>query len=67
MSKILEYAVGVVMALVVAVLITGIVSMFKGGDFNKKYSNKLMRLRVALQALALVLFAIFMLFFRSHG
>jgi hypothetical protein len=67
MSKILEYAVGVVMALVVAVLITGVVSMFKGGDFNKKYSNKLMRLRVALQALALVLFAIFMLFFRSHG
>jgi hypothetical protein len=67
MSKILEYAVGVVMAAVVIVLITGVVSMFKGGNFNKKYSNKLMRLRVALQALALVLFAIFMLFFRNHG
>ncbi|HUC61133.1 MAG TPA: twin transmembrane helix small protein [Alphaproteobacteria bacterium] len=66
MAKILEYAVGVVMALVVITLITGVVSMFKGGAFNKKYSNKLMRLRVALQALALALFAIFMLFFR-HG
>ncbi len=27
---------------VLAVLGTGIYAMFKGGDFNKKYSNKLM-------------------------
>jgi hypothetical protein len=66
MSKLLEYAVGLTMAAVVIVLIVGVASMFKGGPFNQKYSNKLMRLRVALQALALVLFAIFMLFFRHH-
>ncbi len=45
----------------------GVGAMFKGGEFNRKYSNKLMRLRVLLQAVALLLFAIFMLFFRDQG
>ena len=40
---------------VVAVLGTGIYAMFKGCDFNKKYSNKLMRLRIALQFIAIVI------------
>lgn len=66
MSMFLQYAVGVVMAAVLITLFTGVASMFRGGEFNRKYSNKLMRLRVLLQALALALFAIFMLFFR-HG
>jgi len=55
------------MGAVLIVLLVGVASMFRGGDFNRKYSNKLMRLRVLLQALALVLFAIFMLFIRNHG
>ena len=40
---------------VLAVLGTGIYDMFKGGDFNKKYSNKLMRLRITLQFIAIVI------------
>ena len=40
---------------VLAVLGTGIYAMFKGGDFNKKYSNKLMRLRITLQFIAIVI------------
>ena len=40
---------------VLAVLGTGIYAMFKGGDFNKKYSNKLMRLRLTLQFIAIVI------------
>ena len=40
---------------VLAVLGTGIYAMFKGGDFNKKYSNKLMRLRNTLQFIAIVI------------
>ena len=51
-----------------AVLITlciGIFTLFKGGDFGRSYSNKLMRLRVALQFLAvIVLCAAF--WWRSH-
>ena len=40
---------------VLAVLGTGIYAMFNGGDFNKKYSNKLMRLRITLQFIAIVI------------
>ena len=40
---------------VLAVLGSGIYAMFKGGDFNKKYSNKLMRLRITLQFVAIVI------------
>ena len=40
---------------VLAVLGTGIYAMFKGGDFNKKYSNKLMRLRITMQFVAIVI------------
>ena len=42
------------MVVVAAVLFAGIYSMFKGGEFNRKYSNKLMRLRVLFQLVAIV-------------
>jgi len=41
-----------------AVLVTGITLMAFGGKLNKKYSNKLMTLRIALQAVALVALAL---------
>ncbi len=63
MEKLFSYLVGIVMAAVLVVLVIGVASMFRGGAFNRKYANKLMRLRVLLQALALLLFAIFMIFF----
>lgn len=43
------------------VLVLGLVSMVKGGEFNKKYANQLMRWRVGLQAAALLLFALALL------
>lgn len=42
-------------------LVLGLVSMVKGGEFNQKHGNKLMRLRVGFQGLALLLFVIGML------
>ena len=38
-----------------AVLIAGVLTMVRGGEFNKKYGNKLMIARVVLQALAIAL------------
>jgi len=35
------------------VLAIGIYALFRGGDFGRSYSNKLMRLRVLMQALAI--------------
>ena len=38
---------------VAAVLAIGIYALFRGGDFGRSYSNKLMRLRVLMQAIAI--------------
>ena len=38
---------------VTAVLALGIYALFRGGDFSRSYSNKLMRLRVLMQAIAI--------------
>jgi hypothetical protein len=38
---------------VTLVLALGIYALFRGGDFGRSYSNKLMRLRVLMQALAI--------------
>ncbi|MGP1397775.1 MAG: twin transmembrane helix small protein [Inquilinaceae bacterium] len=45
------------MIAVLATLAVGLVAMTRGGTFNDKYGNKLMRARVMLQGLALLFFA----------
>ena len=57
--------IGAALLAVLAVLFTGIVSMLRGGEFNRKYGNKLMRWRVALQALAVLLIIVFVFFVRN--
>lgn len=37
-----------------ATLFVGVTGMARQGDFNKKYGNKLMRLRVTLQFLTII-------------
>ena len=53
-------AIALVVALtsVLAVMGLGLFSMAKGGEFNKKYGNKLMQARVMLQGVALGLLAL---------
>jgi hypothetical protein len=43
------------------VLFFGIITMARGGNFNLKYGNKIMRARIVLQASALLIFAIIMI------
>lgn len=52
---VLNILLGVALFSVVAVLATGVAALAMGGEFNRKYANKLMRARVATQALAIVL------------
>ena len=47
------------------VLILGIGTLFIGGEASKKYSNKLMQLRVLLQFVAIVLLILFAYFFKN--
>ena len=47
------------------VLILGIYTLFKGGSTSKKYSNKLMQLRVILQFIAIIVLVGFAYFFKN--
>lgn len=40
---------------VAAVLMLGVGGFAKGGEFNRKYANKIMRLRLLLQFIAVVI------------
>ncbi|MEX0583833.1 MAG: twin transmembrane helix small protein [Sneathiella sp.] len=37
------------------VLLFGVLTMARGGEFNQRYGNKLMRLRILVQAIAVIL------------
>ena len=41
--------------LVLAVLLVGVGGFAKGGEFNRKYANKIMRLRLLMQFIAVIL------------
>ena len=45
----------------VIVLFTGIIGFLRGGDFNEKYGNTLMRARVGLQFTALAILVVLFL------
>ena len=45
----------------------GIYALFRGGDFGRSYSNKLMRLRVVMQAIAVVVLVAAAFWWRSNG
>ena len=54
MSTLFAVLVPVSLAAVAATLAFGIYTLFRGGDFGRSYSNKLMRLRVLLQFIAII-------------
>ena len=57
---------GIILLIIVAiVLILGIGTLFKGGETSKKYSNKLMQLRVLLQFIAIIFLVSFAYFFKN--
>ena len=55
----------ILLIIVAVVLILGIGTLFKGGETSKKYSNKLMQLRVLLQFIAIILLIAFAYFFKN--
>ena len=46
----------------VSVLSWGVITMGIGGKYNSKWSNKIMRYRVILQAIALLIFVVILSF-----
>jgi hypothetical protein len=56
---VLYYIVIIAILAVMVILMIGLGAFTVGGDFNKKYANKLMRYRIIGQAIAIVLILIF--------
>lgn len=54
-------------ALVLVVLVIGLLGFARGGEFNRKHGNRMMRYRVAAQLLAVVLIVIYVLLRRNGG
>jgi len=52
---------------VLAILMFGIGTFARGGDFNRKHANRIMRYRIAAQAVAVALILVFVYFRRMGG
>ncbi len=68
MSQAPLYFLAVAAVLVVLViLMIGLGSFTKGGEFNRKYSNKLMRMRIIAQAVAVGLILLYAIMRENGG
>jgi uncharacterized BrkB/YihY/UPF0761 family membrane protein len=65
MSGLLFTLMVIAMVAVVGVLFFGLFSMARGGPFNQRNANRLMRWRVALQGIAILLFVLFMMLYHQ--
>jgi hypothetical protein len=55
MDRVFDFLIPAALTAVAIVLGFGIYALFRGGDFGRSYSNKLMRLRVVMQAIAVAI------------
>jgi hypothetical protein len=67
METLFNVLIPICLAAVFITLCVGIYSLFRGGDFARTYSNKLMRLRVLLQFLAVLVLVAAFVWKGSHG
>ncbi len=58
LTGLLKVLVGIALVVTVVALFAGVVSMARGGSFNARWGNKLMRLRVVAQGAAVALLAV---------
>jgi len=58
MGQFVDILILVAIGAVTVTLGFGIYALFRGGEFGRTYSNRLMRLRVVLQAVAIALLAL---------
>ena len=62
----LFWAMAVAVLIVLGILMLGIGSFGKGGDFNRKHANKIMRWRIGAQFIAVILILLFV-YLRGEG
>ncbi len=61
MSTVVPVLLVIALVAIVGVLLSGVFVMARGGETSRRYSNRLMRWRVILQALAVLLLLAFFL------
>jgi len=49
---------GLSMLAVAVVLFWGVITMARGGEYNAKWSNKIMRYRIVFQGIAILIFVV---------
>ena len=59
--SVLQILVGVALIATLGVLAVGLVSMVRGGEFNRRHGNRLMRARVITQGATVALLLIYFL------
>ncbi len=57
LSVLLKVLVGIALVATVGALVAGVVAMARGGSFDARWGNKLMRLRIIAQGAAVALLA----------
>lgn len=62
----LFYVIVAAVLIVLAILMSGLIGFTRGGDFNRKYANKIMRARIIAQAIAVLLILAYV-FLRGRG
>jgi uncharacterized membrane protein len=65
MQTIVNALIPVALGIVFITLCFGIYAMFRGGDFSRSWSNKMMRLRVIFQFVAIIVL-VAALYLRRH-
>ncbi|MEJ1967692.1 MAG: twin transmembrane helix small protein [Rhizomicrobium sp.] len=60
-----KLAVGIAIAVVASILVAGLYTLFKGGEVSATWSNRLMRYRIAAQAVAIVIILLVLYFARG--
>ena len=63
----LYYIVTLAILVVFVILMIGLGSFTSGGEFNRKYANKLMRYRIIAQAVAVALILLFVVLRQNGG
>ncbi|WP_296427658.1 twin transmembrane helix small protein [Yoonia sp.] len=61
------WLVAVAVLIVLGILLFGIGTFGKGGDFNRKHANKIMRWRIGAQFVAVMLILLFVYLRRQGG
>lgn len=67
MDKLFDILIPVSLAAVLMALLAGLYALYRGGDFGRSYSNKLMRLRVLLQFIAILVLVAALWWRTSHA